>query len=94
MSNAKGGCVLAAVLKFLPLFMLVFPGMASRILYTDKVACVDPDECDKYCNNRAGCTDIAYVQLVLNLLPTGMQDILFYHKKGESSKAYCCSHGG
>ncbi|KAK8736712.1 hypothetical protein OTU49_004610, partial [Cherax quadricarinatus] len=30
MTHAKAGCVLAAVLKFLPLFILVFPGMGSR----------------------------------------------------------------
>ena len=71
MIHAKAGCLLAGVLKFLPLFMLVFPGMASRILYTDKVACVDPEMCNLYCNNKAGCTNIAYVQLVLHLLPTG-----------------------
>ncbi|XP_045128408.1 sodium/glucose cotransporter 4-like isoform X2 [Portunus trituberculatus] len=76
MSHAKAGCLLAGVLKFLPLFMLVFPGMASRILYTDKVACVDPDLCYKYCNNKAGCTNIAYVQLVLHLLPTGLSGMM------------------
>uniref|UniRef100_A0A0P4WD78 Sodium/glucose cotransporter 4 n=1 Tax=Scylla olivacea TaxID=85551 RepID=A0A0P4WD78_SCYOL len=76
MSHAKAGCLVAGVLKFLPLFMLVFPGMASRILYTDKVACVDPDLCYQYCNNRAGCTNIAYVQLVLHLLPTGLSGMM------------------
>ncbi|XP_050704296.1 sodium/glucose cotransporter 4-like isoform X2 [Eriocheir sinensis] len=76
MTYAKAGCVLAGTLKFLPLFMLVFPGMASRILFTDEVACVDPDECEKYCNNRAGCTNIAYVELVLQLLPTGLSGLM------------------
>ncbi len=36
-SNAKGGCVLAGWLKFLPLWLLVFPGMAARVLYTGLV---------------------------------------------------------
>ncbi|XP_069175194.1 sodium/glucose cotransporter 4 [Procambarus clarkii] len=76
MTHAKAGCILAAVLKFLPLFILVFPGMASRILYTDKVACVDPHECEKYCGSSTGCTNIAYVQLVLNLLPTGLSGLM------------------
>ncbi|KAK4293913.1 hypothetical protein Pmani_033422 [Petrolisthes manimaculis] len=76
MTYAKSGCVLAAALKFLPLFMLVFPGMASRVLYTDKVACVRPEECEKYCGSKAGCTNVAYVELVLNLLPTGLAGLM------------------
>ncbi|KAG0713841.1 Sodium/glucose cotransporter 4 [Chionoecetes opilio] len=76
MSYAKAGCLLAGALKFLPLFMLVFPGMISRILYTEKVGCVDPDLCEKYCSNRAGCTNIAYVQLVLHLLPPGLSGLM------------------
>ena len=36
-SHAKAGCVLASLLKFLPLFLLVFPGMAARVLFTNEV---------------------------------------------------------
>ncbi|GFV93480.1 hypothetical protein TNCV_1987941 [Trichonephila clavipes] len=36
LSHAKGGCILAGYLKLLPLFLLVFPGMAARILFTSK----------------------------------------------------------
>jgi uncharacterized sodium:solute symporter family permease YidK len=32
-NHARAGCILAAVLKFLPLFLMVFPGMIARILY-------------------------------------------------------------
>ena len=70
-SHAKAGCVLASVLKFLPLFLLVFPGMAARVLYTNEVACSDPDKCRDICNSEAGCTNIAYVKLVLDLMPRG-----------------------
>lgn len=31
--HAKGGSLLAAYLKVLPFFMMVLPGMISRILY-------------------------------------------------------------
>ena len=31
--HAKGGSLLAAYLKILPFFMMVLPGMISRILY-------------------------------------------------------------
>ena len=36
-SHAKAGCVLASLLKFLPLFLLVFPGMAARVLFKNEV---------------------------------------------------------
>ena len=71
-SHAKAGCVLASVLKFLPLFLLVFPGMAARVLYTNEVACSDPDKCMDICSSEAGCTNIAYVKLVLDLMPQGV----------------------
>lgn len=32
-THAKAGCVLAAAMKFLPLFLIVFPGMIARVLY-------------------------------------------------------------
>lgn len=37
LSHAKGGSLMAAYLKVLPLFMMVFPGMVSRVLFTGKV---------------------------------------------------------
>ena len=36
-SHAKAGCVLASLLKFLPLFLLVFPGMAATVLFKNEV---------------------------------------------------------
>ena len=42
MSHAKGACILAGYLKLLPLFIMIFPGMAARILFPDEVACADP----------------------------------------------------
>ena len=71
MVNAKGGVVLAAGLKVLPLFLLVFPGMAARVLYTDTVGCSAPDACRAICGAESGCTNLAYIELVLNLLPSG-----------------------
>lgn len=71
MTHAKGGCIMASFLKILPLFIIIFPGMASRVLYTDTVACADPVACEKICGSQAGCTNIAYAELVINLLPQG-----------------------
>jgi len=76
MSHAKGGCVLASYLKFLPLFLLVLPGMAARVLYRNEVACSDPDQCMRICGSASGCTNIAYVRLVLDLMPTGARGMM------------------
>lgn len=36
LSHAKGGSLMAAYLKVLPLFMMVMPGMVSRVLFPGK----------------------------------------------------------
>ena len=33
LSHAQGGSLLAGYIKILPLFIMVFPGMISRVLY-------------------------------------------------------------
>ncbi|XP_045398771.1 sodium/myo-inositol cotransporter 2 [Lemur catta] len=76
LSHAKGGSLMAAYLKVLPLFIMVFPGMVSRILFPDEVACADPEICRKVCSNPSGCSDIAYPKLVLELLPTGLRGLM------------------
>ncbi|KAG7263248.1 hypothetical protein CRUP_038643 [Coryphaenoides rupestris] len=45
LSHAKGGSLLAAYLKLLPFFIMLLPGMISRILYPEEVACADPEVC-------------------------------------------------
>jgi len=47
---------------------------------SDEIACVDPDECQKYCGTDIGCSNIAYPKLVIALLPIG-----------ESSSRVICS---
>ncbi|XP_021354590.1 sodium/glucose cotransporter 5-like isoform X2 [Mizuhopecten yessoensis] len=76
LSHAKGGSVMAACLKLLPLFLMILPGMISRVLFPDEVACVDPDECMRICENRVGCSNIAYPKLVLELLPNGLRGFM------------------
>uniref|UniRef100_A0A8C5WK14 Sodium/myo-inositol cotransporter 2 n=1 Tax=Leptobrachium leishanense TaxID=445787 RepID=A0A8C5WK14_9ANUR len=76
LSHAKGGSLLAAFLKVLPLFMMVLPGMISRVLFTDQVACADPELCRQICGNPSGCSDIAYPKLVIELLPTGLRGLM------------------
>ncbi|KAG5279927.1 hypothetical protein AALO_G00083080 [Alosa alosa] len=74
--HAKGGSLLAAYLKVLPFFMMVLPGMISRILFTDEVGCADPDVCKAVCGNPVGCSDIAYPKLVMELLPSGLRGLM------------------
>ncbi|RXG53801.1 Sodium/glucose cotransporter 4 [Armadillidium vulgare] len=76
MIHAKAGCVLAGFLKFFPMFLLVFPGMCSRILFPNQVACAEPEKCKAICGSETGCTNIAYIKLVLELLPTGLRGLM------------------
>ncbi|XP_047228955.1 sodium/glucose cotransporter 1-like isoform X3 [Girardinichthys multiradiatus] len=76
LSHVKGGCILCAYLKLLPMFLMVFPGMISRILYPDEVACVVPDECQRHCGSSVACTNIAYPKLVMKLMPNGLRGLM------------------
>ncbi|NXP28720.1 SC5A1 protein, partial [Scytalopus superciliaris] len=76
MSHVKAGCVLCGYLKLLPMFIIVMPGMISRILYTDVVACVVPEICKKYCGTEVGCTNIAYPKMVVELMPNGLRGLM------------------
>ncbi|XP_069850564.1 sodium/glucose cotransporter 1 isoform X2 [Dipodomys merriami] len=76
MSHVKAGCILCGYLKLLPMFLMVMPGMISRILYTEKIACVLPSECEKHCGTKVGCTNIAYPTLVVELMPNGLRGLM------------------
>ncbi|ELK15625.1 Sodium/glucose cotransporter 1 [Pteropus alecto] len=75
-SHVKGGCVFCGCLKLLSMFSIVMPGMISRILYPEKVACVTPSECEKYCGTRTSCSSLAYPMLVMKLMPKGIQGLM------------------
>ncbi|XP_013375752.1 PREDICTED: low affinity sodium-glucose cotransporter-like [Chinchilla lanigera] len=76
MSHVKAACIMCGYLKLLPLFFMVMPGMISRILYTDMVACVVPSECVKHCGVDIGCTNYAYPTMVLELMPAGLRGLM------------------
>ncbi|XP_036908485.1 sodium/glucose cotransporter 1 [Sturnira hondurensis] len=76
MTHVKAGCIMCGYLKLLPMFLIVMTGMISRILYTDKVACVIPSECEKYCGTKVGCTNIAYPTMVVELMPNGLRGLM------------------
>ncbi|KAH1180481.1 hypothetical protein KIL84_009317 [Mauremys mutica] len=76
MSHVKAGCIMCGYLKLLPMFVMVMPGMISRILYTDMVACVVPSECEKYCGTKVGCSNVAYPKMVVDLMPNGLRGLM------------------
>ena len=76
LSDAQGGTLLAGWIKILPIFLIVVPGMISRVLYPDTVGCVDPEVCQAFCNNPVSCTNTAYPALVLGILPEGLRGIM------------------
>ncbi|GFO30752.1 sodium/glucose cotransporter 2 [Plakobranchus ocellatus] len=76
MAHARGATILAGYLKFTPLFLIIFPGMISRVLYPDVVACVGKEACRIACGNEAGCSNTAYPYLIMNLAPKGIRGLL------------------
>nr|KAG5696254.1 hypothetical protein BaRGS_019956 [Batillaria attramentaria] len=76
MAHAQAATLLAGLLKLTPLFLIIMPGMVSRVLYPEEVACNDPDKCMEVCNNPSGCSNIAYPLLILKMAPTGMRGLL------------------
>ncbi|KAK7480838.1 hypothetical protein BaRGS_00027924 [Batillaria attramentaria] len=76
LSHAQGATLLAGFIKILPLFIMVMPGMISRVLYPDEIACTNPEYCYEVCQSRAGCSNIAYPRLVLGLLPDGARGLM------------------
>ncbi|XP_028641529.1 sodium/glucose cotransporter 1-like [Grammomys surdaster] len=74
--HMESGCLLCGYLKLLPMFLMVMPGMISRILFPDQVACVVPSECEKFCGQVTGCSALAYPVLVLGVMPPGLQGFM------------------
>ena len=60
----------------MPLFLIVIPGMISRVLYPDEIGCVDPEICQSICQNPVSCSNIAYPRLVLGIMPEGLRGIM------------------
>ncbi|XP_072036897.1 sodium/myo-inositol cotransporter 2-like [Amphiura filiformis] len=75
-THAKGGAILAGYLKLLPMYLIIIPGMISRVLFPDEVACVDPEVCKEVCGTEVGCSNIAYSKLVLELMPIGVRGLM------------------
>ena len=52
MVHAKGGTIFASYFKFLPMWIMVFPGMAARVLFPNTVACATPEICEDVCGSK------------------------------------------
>lgn len=74
--HAKAGAIFAGFLKILPMFIMVMPGMISRVLFKDEIACPDAESCERACGNKLSCSNLAYPKLVFNLLPTGLVGLM------------------
>ncbi|XP_073329815.1 sodium/myo-inositol cotransporter [Pagrus major] len=75
-AHAKGSTLMAGFLKVLPMFLIVIPGMISRILFADEIACIGPEHCLAVCGSQAGCSNIAYPRLVMAVMPVGLRGLM------------------
>ncbi|KAJ7990197.1 hypothetical protein DPEC_G00297820 [Dallia pectoralis] len=76
LTHVKAGCILCGYLKLLPMFLMVFPGMISRVLFPDEVGCVVPELCQQVCGTDVGCSNIAYPKLVVTIMPNGLRGLM------------------
>ncbi|XP_069552676.1 sodium/glucose cotransporter 2 [Brachyistius frenatus] len=76
LTHVKAGCIMCGYLKLLPMFLMVFPGMVSRVLYPDEVGCVVPEHCKEVCGTEVGCSNIAYPKLVVSIMPNGLRGLM------------------
>lgn len=75
-AHAKGSTLMAGILKIFPMFIIVIPGMISRILFPDELACIGPEHCMAVCGSQAGCSNIAYPRLVMSVMPVGLRGLM------------------
>lgn len=75
-AHAKCSTLMAGFLKVLPMFLIVIPGMISRILFADEIACIGPEHCMAVCGSQAGCSNIAYPRLVMAVMPVGLRGLM------------------
>ncbi|XP_042260564.1 sodium/myo-inositol cotransporter-like [Thunnus thynnus] len=75
-AHAKGSTIMAGFLKILPMFIIVIPGMISRILFADELACISPEHCMEVCGSAAGCSNVAYPRLVMSVMPVGLRGLM------------------
>lgn len=68
--QVKYACLTNGFFECLTIFLII-PGFIARILFTDTVACSDPNRCEKLCGKRQGCFDLALTLILKELVPAG-----------------------
>lgn len=58
------------------LFIIMIPGMISRIFFADELACISPEHCMEVCGSAAGCSNVAYPRLVMSVMPVGLRGLM------------------
>ncbi|CAI2727376.1 unnamed protein product [Schistosoma spindalis] len=76
LSHAQGATLMAGLIKQLPLFLIVIPGMISRILFPDVIGCKPGPDCYQICGQKSGCSNLAYPKLVINIMPSGLRGLM------------------
>ncbi|KAI0990417.1 hypothetical protein GJ496_000552 [Pomphorhynchus laevis] len=76
MDHVRAGCLLAGVIKLLPLFMMAFPGMISKTLWPNEIGCSKSEICSTICGSSGGCNDVAFPLLVLRLMPIAIRGLM------------------
>ncbi|CAH8532625.1 unnamed protein product [Schistosoma haematobium] len=76
LSHAQGATLMAGLIKQLPLFLIVIPGMISRILFPDVIGCKPGPDCYRICGQKSGCSNLAYPKLVINIMPSGLRGLM------------------
>uniref|UniRef100_H2ZK31 Sodium/myo-inositol cotransporter n=1 Tax=Ciona savignyi TaxID=51511 RepID=H2ZK31_CIOSA len=76
LSHAQGGTLVAGFIKILPMYIMVMPGMISRVLFTNEIACVPGEHCYQVCESESGCSNLAYPKLVLRVMPSGARGLM------------------
>ncbi|XP_066950435.1 sodium/mannose cotransporter SLC5A10-like [Macrobrachium rosenbergii] len=76
LSHAQGATIFTAYIKILPFFVIILPGMISRTLFPDDVACVLPEECLRACGSTSSCYNSAYPRLVVGIMPAGLKGFM------------------
>ncbi|KAK8748475.1 hypothetical protein OTU49_016167 [Cherax quadricarinatus] len=76
LSHAKGATLFTAYAKILPFFMIILPGMISRVLFPEDVACVLPEECMRSCGSSSSCFNSAYPRLIVGIMPAGLRGLM------------------
>ncbi|CAH8508098.1 unnamed protein product [Heterobilharzia americana] len=76
LSHAQSATLMTGLVKQLPLFIMVIPGMISRVLFPNEIGCFPGAGCLKVCGHSSGCSNMAYPKLVIGLMPSGLRGLM------------------